>query len=160
MDYWEAYIHSNGKLQVKNFLGKSGIETGSPFVQHYLGTVEADGRNMAIVKFTQKAVKKGYKLKLGDYVKATSDITGIDLIDLEALSYGDRVRYEPEHYKAEGKYENGMVKEVPNSAFNPNSMNYQCVRVVLNCNGEWDRFDYYTGALTHIRDLKMGWRND
>ena len=72
------------------------------------------------------------------------------MIDIDKLKRGDKVHYQPSHY-AEDEWENGMVKEVP-------KWSIDSVRVVYNCNGEWDRMDDYTSALTNIRDLKLGWK--
>ncbi len=75
------------------------------------------------------------------------------MIDISKLNIGDRVCYQPEHYMSEGKWENGMVKEIPthtNSA----------VRVVYNCAGDWDNFRDYTSALTNISDLTPGWKHE
>ena len=33
------------------------------------------------------------------------------------------------------------------------------VRVVYNCNGNWDHYQDYTSALTNIIDLELGWQN-
>jgi len=59
------------------------------------------------------------------------------------LKKGDSVTYCPEY----GKKEKGVVKEVRGNT----------VFVVYNCNGEWHRYEDYTGAATDIADLKQGW---
>lgn len=74
------------------------------------------------------------------------------MIDISKLKIGSKVCYVPEHYKASGKYENGMVKEIPEHT-------NTAVRVVYNCNGKWDDFINYTSALTNINDLELGWRH-
>ena len=77
----------------------------------------------------------------------------IDMIDISKLKIGDRVHYQPDHYKEEDKWENGRVKEIPEHT-------YTSVRVVYNCGGEWDRFMDFTSAMTDVRDLKLGWRHE
>lgn len=72
-------------------------------------------------------------------------------IDTSKLKVGDKVCYQPDHY-SEDRWENGMVKEIPE--FTTTS-----VRVVYNCDGDWDNYKNYTSALTHIRDLKLGWKH-
>lgn len=71
-------------------------------------------------------------------------------IDIAKLRVGDKVYYQPDHY-SENEWENGMVKEIPDFPDH--------VRVVYNCAGEWNNFKNYTSALTHIRDLKLGWKH-
>ena len=63
------------------------------------------------------------------------------------LKISDKVHYQPEHCKDD--FENGMVKEIVSN---------RIVRVVYNCNKDWKNFKKYTGALTSVIDLKMGWR--
>jgi hypothetical protein len=88
------------------------------------------------------------------------------MINTANLKVGDKVHYIPLHYKnsvpiyeeyrligCEDKWENGMVKEVPESSTDS-------VRVVYNCAGDWKNFKNYTSALTNIRDLKLGWRHE
>tara|TARA_R110000796_G_scaffold134390_1_gene250169 strand:- start:383 stop:610 length:228 start_codon:yes stop_codon:yes gene_type:complete len=75
------------------------------------------------------------------------------MINIETLKIGDKVCYQPDHYKEEGEYENGMVKEIPEHI-------NTSIRVVYNCAGEWDNFKNYTSALTSIRDLTLGWRHE
>jgi len=71
---------------------------------------------------------------------------------MENFKIGDKVHYQPEHYKANDKWENGMIKEIPDHT-------NTAVRVVYNCGGEWRRFKEYTSALTDLRDLKLEWRH-
>ena len=55
---------------------------------------------------------------------------------------GDKVHYLP-------KMENGIIKEMHpdgNKAW-----------VVYHCAGEWDHYYKYTGALTYLAHLKLGW---
>ena len=77
-------------------------------------------------------------------------------IDILKLKVGDKVHYQPEHYK-DGEFENGLIKEIPEFAFDKDHMYFNNIRVVYNCNGEWHRYKDYTSALTNIRDLKLGW---
>lgn len=58
---------------------------------------------------------------------------------------GDKVTYVTPHKK-----EIGIVKEIP--IFTKYS-----VRVVYNCNNDWDNYQDYTSALTNIIDLVPGW---
>jgi hypothetical protein len=71
--------------------------------------------------------------------------------DVSKLKIGDKVHYKPSHYGDE-KWENGMVKEIPEHT-------NDSVRVVYNCCGDWDNFKNYTSALTHKRDLFIGWKH-
>ena len=80
-------------------------------------------------------------------------------VTLEQLSVGQKVHYQPDHYKEFDKYENGIIKEIPKFADDPESyIGYNCVRVVYNCNMDWEHYTNYTSALTRIDDLKLGWR--
>ena len=72
-------------------------------------------------------------------------------IDVSKLRIGDRVHYQPEHY-SENKWENGLVKEIPD-------FTTDAVRVVYNCDEDWEDFKNYTSALTNIRDLHLGWKH-
>ena len=74
------------------------------------------------------------------------------MIDISKLKIGDKVHYQPEHYR-EDECENGMIKEIPNHT-------NDAVFVVYNCAGNWDNFKDYTSALTNIEDLKLGWNHD
>ena len=74
-------------------------------------------------------------------------------INIATLKIGDKVCYQPDHYKTEDKYENGMVKEIPDHT-------NKSLRIVYNCAGEWSNFKNYTSALTDINDLTLGWRHD
>lgn len=92
-------------------------------------------------------------------------------IDIEKLQVGDNVCYQPDHYKNRmvptgefddgdeeiyasipDKFENGVVKEIPEHT-------KTSVRVVYNCNGEWHKYGDYTSALTSINDLTLGWKH-
>lgn len=59
---------------------------------------------------------------------------------------GDNVTYFPKH----GDPQRGIVKEARDDiAF-----------VVYHCNGEWNRYENYTGQATNISDLKHGWGDE
>ena len=73
------------------------------------------------------------------------------MIDIAQLRVGQKVHYQPAHY-GEDEWENGMVKEIRESRMDG-------VWVVYNCTGNWDRYRNYTGALTMLEDLKLGWRH-
>ena len=68
---------------------------------------------------------------------------------ISQLNIGDKVHYQPEYY-GDKKWENGIVKELrpPDGVW-----------VVYNCAGNWHRYKDYTGAKTHLRDLKPGWKS-
>lgn len=67
------------------------------------------------------------------------------------LKIGDKVHYQPEHYKEQDKFENGIVKGIPTHTD-------EAVRVVYNCNNDWNNYKDYTSALTNLRDLNIGWK--
>ena len=68
-----------------------------------------------------------------------------------SLIVGSKVHYQPNHYKKNDYWENGIVKEIP-------SNQNDAVRVVYNCNEEWDHYQKYTSALTELEDLNYGWK--
>jgi hypothetical protein len=74
---------------------------------------------------------------------------GKKMIKIETLNIGSKVHYQPEHYNEE-EWENGLVKELraPDGVW-----------VVYNCSNEWERYIDYTAAKTHLRDLRLGWKN-
>ncbi len=72
------------------------------------------------------------------------------MIDIAKLKVSDKVCYQPSHFPGD-KWENGMIKEIRDSL--------DSVWVVYNCNGNWNRYKDYTGALTNLRDLKLGWKH-
>jgi hypothetical protein len=74
------------------------------------------------------------------------------MVNIAELKVGDKVYYQPEHYKGQDKWENGIVKEVP-------EWSKGSVRVVYNCGGDWENFQNYTSALTSSRDLYLGWKH-
>lgn len=74
------------------------------------------------------------------------------MIDIGKIKVGDKVYYQPEHYKKDDKYENGIVQEVPKHTLDS-------IRVVYNCGGNWKNYKEYTSALTNIRDLYLDWKH-
>jgi hypothetical protein len=75
------------------------------------------------------------------------------MVDIAKLKVGQKVHYQPEHYKETGEYENGIVKEIPENQLTS-------VRVVYNCNCDWENYMNYTSALTNARDLYTGWKHE
>ncbi len=74
------------------------------------------------------------------------------MIPKDSVKVGDKVHYQPTHYLKEDKFENGIVKEVP-------EFTISSVRVVYHvANGDWDNYKNYTSAMTDCRDLEKGWR--
>lgn len=71
-------------------------------------------------------------------------------IDIAALRVGQKVHYQPAHYRAD-EWENGRIKVIREGRTDG-------VWVVYNCAGDWENFVNYTSALTNLRDLKLGWR--
>ena len=86
------------------------------------------------------------------------------MVDIAKLKVGDKVYYQPEHYKnilvldntteetVTEKWENGLVKEIPD-------WSTDSVRVVYNCCGDWNNYKDYTSALANISDLYLGWKS-
>lgn len=74
------------------------------------------------------------------------------MIDISNLKIRDKVCYQPEHYKNDNKWENGMVREIPEHT-------NKAIRVVYNCCGMWDDFMNYTSVLTNLEDLSLGWKH-
>lgn len=70
--------------------------------------------------------------------------------DVSKLRIGMKVHYIPFEDCGPELFENGIIKEIPDHTMTE-------VRVVYHCNGEWDRYQNYTGALTRINQLRMGW---
>lgn len=67
------------------------------------------------------------------------------------LKVGEKVYYQPVHYP-DNQWENGIIKEIPKHTDT-------AVRVVFHCAGNWEEFQNYTGAMTNLRDLTLGWRH-
>ncbi len=70
----------------------------------------------------------------------------------EDLKVGDKVHYQPSYYLKDDKWENGVVKEIPEHTVSS-------VRVVYNCGGDWLNYKNYTSAMTDVMDLEKGWRD-
>lgn len=68
------------------------------------------------------------------------------------LKVCDKVYYQPDHYGLD-RWENGVVKEIPTHTDDS-------VRVVYNCNNDWNNYQNYTSALTDLRDLFHGWKEE
>lgn len=68
---------------------------------------------------------------------------------IEELHVGDKVHYQPTHFKPD-EFENGIVKRV---CENPADGCW----VVYHCAGRWTHYQEYTGARTILSDLKKGW---
>ena len=66
------------------------------------------------------------------------------------LKVGDKVCYQSSYY-SDGRFENGIVKEIPTHT-------KTAVRVVYNCNNDWLNYTNYTSELTNLANLKPGWR--
>lgn len=73
------------------------------------------------------------------------------MLNQEDVNVGDAVHYQPSHYLEEDKWENGIIKEIPEHTTTS-------VRVVYHCANDWGNYQNYNSALTSCRDLKMGWR--
>ena len=70
----------------------------------------------------------------------------------EDVKAGDKVHYQPTHYLKQDKWENGIVKEVP-------EFTISSVRVVYHvAENDWDNYSKYTSAMTDCSDLEKGWR--
>ncbi len=74
------------------------------------------------------------------------------MLDIAELHVGDKVHYQPEHY-SDDEWENGLIKEIRDGKTDG-------VWVVYHCAGSWSNYKDYTGALTNLRDLKLGWRHE
>lgn len=57
------------------------------------------------------------------------------------------------HYTSKGgETENGIIKSFEKSK--------RLIFVVYNCDNKWERYNDYTGSITYIDDLTLGWVND
>lgn len=79
------------------------------------------------------------------------------MLNIADLKVGDKIHYQPEHYDSD-RFENGIVKEIPDFATDSAHTYYNSVRVVYNCAGDWKNYSDYTSTLTNLRDLKLGWK--
>ena len=96
-----------------------------------------------------KLMATGFYTVKGALASIESDVEMPTINKQSDFKVGDKVHYQPKHYE-HGRWENGIVKEIP-------SHTTASIRVVYNCGGDWDRFEDYTSALTHLGDLKLGW---
>ena len=71
-----------------------------------------------------------------------------DIMNIHECRKGVKVNYSPFPNCDNVIKENGIIKEVVDSTR---------VRVVYNCNGEWDNLDNYTSVLTDSSNLESGW---
>ena len=69
--------------------------------------------------------------------------------DIADLMIGQRVRYQPAHY-ADHEAENGIIKDIRAGLADR-------VWVVYKCDGNWGRYEEYTGELTMLDQLRVGW---
>lgn len=69
------------------------------------------------------------------------------MIDISKLTIGQKVHWQSNY---DDRCENGMIKEIDIGIKGS-------VRVVYNCDNNWKEFKNYTGILTHLRDLQLGW---
>lgn len=73
-------------------------------------------------------------------------------MDIAKLKVGDKVCYKPEYYSKD-EWIKGIIKEIP-------EFTLEEVRVVYNCAGNWENYKDYTGVLTKLRDLTLGWKHE
>ncbi len=73
------------------------------------------------------------------------------MVNIAELRIGEKVYYQPKFFPKD-KWENGLVKEIPDNTTTE-------VRVVYNCAGDWEHFKEYTSQLTSVKDLYLGWRH-
>lgn len=87
-----------------------------------------------------------------DPIWRTKDCDNYEKVGLKQSDFkvGYKVRYQGPHLVGSKTYENGIVKEIPDST-------EEYVRVVYHCDNNWDRYFDYTGALTAVRNLEVGW---
>ena len=74
-------------------------------------------------------------------------------VDINVLKAGDKVYYQPPYYLENSKWSNGVVKRTVID--NPG-----LIWVVFHCDGQWENFMDYTGQLTPIEHLYLGWKDD
>ena len=65
------------------------------------------------------------------------------MIAVNQIKKGDKVYYTTPY----DKKTNGIVKRIEDDR----------VWVVYHCAGEWDNYENYTGALTHLDHISIGW---
>lgn len=69
--------------------------------------------------------------------------------NISDLEVGAKVYYRPNYFKPD-EHENGIVKEIREN-------NQDSVFVTFNCNSNWKNYREYTGCLTRLKDLSLGW---
>jgi hypothetical protein len=69
---------------------------------------------------------------------------------MKKLKPGDKVYYIPFENCPPYKITDGVIKSIPDHTDKE-------VRVVFNCNQEWDNYQDYTSQLTRIDQLELGW---
>ena len=74
------------------------------------------------------------------------------MIDISRIKVGDKVHYIPFKGCDISQIQNGKIKEILEF---PNPM----VRVVYNCEEQWDKYMDYTSELTSVKDLEYGWED-
>lgn len=74
------------------------------------------------------------------------------MIHITRLEVGAKVCYQPDYY-SENEWENGIIKTIPANVGETKS-----VFVVYSCAGNWDKYVDYTGALTKVNSLTLGWK--
>lgn len=69
--------------------------------------------------------------------------------NISELEVGTKVYYRPNYFKA-NEHENGIVKEIhPKQPYS--------VFVTYCCDNNWKNYREYTGVLTRLKDLHLGW---
>ena len=66
--------------------------------------------------------------------------------DLPKLRVGDKVYYTYQYQNP--RFQNGIIKTIVG----------QNIYVVYNCNANWDNYKDYTGLLSPISALTLGWK--
>lgn len=80
------------------------------------------------------------------------------MIDVSLLTPGTKVHYIPEGSTNADEYENGIVISILDDNVRIFAKdNDPVVFVVFNCGDDWDNYDLYTGELTRVAELKLGW---
>lgn len=71
----------------------------------------------------------------------------VSICVFKELNVGDKVNYKVRKNHPDEMSENGMVKSIEGND----------IRVVYNCNNDWENFEEYTGQLTELSFLRYGW---
>lgn len=72
------------------------------------------------------------------------------MAQFNTLREGQRVHYIPFKGAPLEKYQNGIIKEIPD-------FTDEEVRVVFHCAEDWGNYKNYTSQLTPVSRLKLGW---